>query len=132
MPLEGPVTDAALTKIADDFHGLYEKEYTYRLAAPVEMVGIHLVARAEVGKLKMEPAPLGDADASAALKGRRQVDYALEGSHEAEIYDGDALAPGMTFAGPAIIEDAGTTMVIHPGNRVQMDAFRNIHIEIRG
>ncbi|HHH88942.1 MAG TPA: hydantoinase/oxoprolinase family protein, partial [Aliiroseovarius sp.] len=110
----GTITDAALDKIAADFHETYEREYTYRLDAPVEMVGIHLVAKAEVGKLKMIPEPLGDADASAAIKGRRQVDYALEGRHDATIYDGEKLRPGMAFSGPAIIEDSGATVVVHP------------------
>ena len=36
--------------------------------------------------------------------------------------------PGMAFTGPAIIEDSGMTVVVHPGNRVQMDPFRNLHI----
>lgn len=126
--LEGAVTDAGLTKIIDDFHNAYEREYTYRLDAPVEMVGIHLVARAEVGKLEMVPAALGDADASAAKKGTRQVDYALEGKHDATIYDGEKLMPGMAFEGPAVVEDPGSTTVIHPGNRVSVDAYRNIHI----
>ena len=130
VPLDGPVTDAALAGIAEDFHTLYEKEYTYRLEAPVEMVGIHLVARAEIGKLTMEPAEIGPEDPSGAVKGTRDVDYALEGTHEATIYDGDRLAPGMAFAGPAIVEDSGTTIVIHPGNRVSVDAYRNIHIGI--
>ena len=128
--LEGTVTDAALDKIAGDFHDAYEREYTYRLDAPVEMVGIHLVARAEVGKLELKPAELGPADAEPALKGRREVDYALEGKHQADIYDGEKLAPGMEFTGPAIIEDPGTTIVIHPGNRVEIDAYRNTHIHI--
>ncbi len=122
------ITDAALSAIATDFHEAYEREYTYRLEAPVEMVGIHLVAKAEVGKLEMLPEKLGDADASYALKGEREVDYALEGKHIAAIYDGDKLAPGMAFPGPAIIEDSGSTVVIHPDNTVNIDAFRNIHI----
>ncbi len=130
VPLKAPVTDASLGRIADDFHTLYEREYTYRLDAPVEMVGIHLVARAEVGKLAMRPEPLGAPDATAAIKGQREVDYALEGRHVAEIYDGGALRPGMAFAGPAVIEDAGATTVIHPGNQVRVDAYRNIHIEL--
>ena len=37
-------------------------------------------------------------------KGRRRVDYATEGIHEAEIYDGEMLEPGMGFTGPAIVE----------------------------
>ncbi|MEM5478037.1 hydantoinase/oxoprolinase family protein [Pacificibacter sp. AS14] len=130
--LDGTVTDGALSKIADDFHGAYEREYTYRLDAPVEMVGIHLVARAEVGKLEMIPAPLGDADASEAIKGTRDVDYALEGKHLATIYDGEKLRAGMAFNGPAIIEDPGTTVVIHPNNTVSIDAYGNIHILLEG
>jgi len=130
--LEGAVTDAALDRIREDFHAAYEREYTYRLDAPVEMVGIHLVARAEVGKLEMVPAPLGDRDASGAVKGSREVDYALEGRHTAVIYDGEKLAPGMEFTGPAIVEDPGTTIVIHPGNAVSVDAYRNIHIVLEG
>ncbi len=94
------------------------------------MVGIHLVAKAEVGKLEMIPEPFGPADAGPALKGRRTVDYALEGRHEAQIYDGDKLRPGMAFAGPAIVEDSGSTVVIHPSNTVEIDAYRNIHITL--
>jgi len=130
--LGASVSDAALEQIAEDFRAAYEREYTYRLEAPVEMVGIHLVARAEVGKLEMVPAPLGANDASTAVKGTRKVDYALEGAHEATIYNGDELAPGMSFTGPAIVEDSGTTIVIHPGNAVSVDAFRNIHIVLDG
>ena len=126
------ITDASLAQIAADFHDTYEREYTYRLDAPVEMVGIHLVAKAEVGKLEMRPEELGDADASGAVKGKRPVDYALEGKHEAVIYNGDLLRPGMAFHGPAIVEDSGTTVVIHPGNAVTVDAFRNLHITLNG
>ena len=130
--LDGKVTDSVLSKIAEDFHGAYEREYTYRLDAPVEMVGIHLVARAEVGKLEMIPAPLGDTNASQAIKGTREVDYALEGKHSATIYDGEKLRAGMTFNGPAVIEDPGTTVVIHPNNEVSIDAYGNIHILLGG
>jgi len=124
------ISDAAIEKITLDFHTAYEREYTYRLDAPVELVGIHLVAKAEVGKLKMVAQKLGDKDASPAQKGERMVDYALEGKHKATVYDGDKLVPGMEFSGPAIVEDSGTTMVIHPANSVHVDAYRNIHITL--
>ena len=124
------ITEDSLATIVADFHETYEREYTYRLDAPVEMVGIHLVAKAEVGKLEMRPAKMGVPDPSGAVKGMRLVDYALEGAHEATIYDGDKLIPGMEFSGPAIVEDSGTTVVIHPGNSVVTDAYRNIHITL--
>ncbi|MEM8589832.1 MAG: hydantoinase/oxoprolinase family protein [Pseudomonadota bacterium] len=132
VPLTGPVTDANLAKIEADFHETYEREYTYRLDAPVEMVGIHLVAFAEVGKLTMTRHEEGDSDPSPALKGRRQVDYALEGVHEAAIYDGTKLKPGMAFDGPAIVEDPGSTVVVNPLNKARIDGYGNIHIEIGG
>ena len=126
----GTITDTALNTIADNFHDTYEREFTYRLDAPVEMVGIHLVATAEVGKLTMQPEPVTDRPAGDAIKGERMVDFALEGKHKAAVYNGDLLAPGMAFNGPAVIEDAGTTTVVHPHNKVEIDAYRNIHITL--
>jgi len=127
---DGTITDARLSEIEKAFHETYEREYTYRLDAPVEMVGIHLVASAEVGKLTMKKREGSGAKAEAALKGHRDVDYALEGVKKAAIYDGTKLEPGMTFKGPAIVEDPGTTVVIHPGNAVEIDGYGNIHIQI--
>lgn len=124
------ITEGDIAGIVEAFHATYEREYTYRLPMPVELVGIHLIASAEVGKLDPQPEPLTDAPASQAEKGRRAVNYALEGTHQAVIYDGDRLKPGMELQGPAIIEDAGTTVVIHPGNRVRMDEYRNLHITL--
>ena len=130
VPVDGALTEDGLKALVETFHATYEREYTYRLGAPVEMVGIHLVASAEVGKLDLVASPLVDTPASVAEKGTRSVDYALDGRHEATIYNGDLLQPGMTLSGPAIIEDAGTTVVVHPGNTVSMDAYRNLHITL--
>ena len=126
--IDGLVTSTNLAEIEADFHDTYEREYTYRLDTPVELVGIHLVASAQVGKLTMTKHALGEADASPALKSKRPVDYALDGVHEASIYDGTRLKPGMSFGGPAIIEDSGTTVVVHPQNRAEIDEYGNIHI----
>lgn len=126
----GRITDARLSEIEKAFHETYEREYTYRLDAPVEMVGIHLVASAEVGKLTMKKHTPSGAKADVALKGHRDVDYALEGVKKAAIYDGTKLEPGMTFTGPAIVEDPGTTVVVHPGNTVEIDGYGNIHIRL--
>ncbi len=128
----GPVTDETIKSMIADFHIAYEREYTYRLDAAVEVTGIHLIASSEVGKLDIVPLPTTGATINDAIKGRRQVDYATEGEHQATIYDGEKLEPGMSFAGPAIIEDPGTTVVIHPGNRVTIDDYGNTHIEIGG
>ncbi len=64
------------------------------------MVGLHVTASAEVGKLTMTESSLGPEDAAPAIKGTRPVDYALEGTHTATIYNGDLLKPGMAFPAP--------------------------------
>ncbi|PHP28152.1 hydantoinase/oxoprolinase family protein [Limimaricola cinnabarinus] len=127
----GPVTVETLQKMVAEFHVRYKREYTYTLDAAVEITGIHLIAASEVGKLEIVPLPKSGAALADAMKGEREVDYATEGTHVATIYNGEKLEPGMTFAGPAIIEDPGTTVVVHPGNTVSIDDFGNIHIETR-
>jgi len=119
-----------ISQIREDFEAAYEREYTYRLDAPVELVGIHLTATAAVGKVEMEPQPIGTTDPATAVKGSRRVDFALEGIFEATTYDGQRLAPGMRFQGPAVIEDSGSTALIHEANQVEIDAFGNIVITV--
>jgi N-methylhydantoinase A len=126
----GPISGEAVKDLISRFHAVYEREYTYRLDAPVEIVGLHLVASAEVGKLQLAPAPKTGATLAAARKAHRIVDYALEGAHEADIYGAERLEPGMSFAGPAVIEDPATTVVVHPGQSVSIDDYGNVHIEM--
>jgi len=127
---DGPISEKQIGLIEDEFHNTYEREYTYRLDTSVELVGIHVVATSEVGKLTMQKRPDQGIKEAEARKGSREVDYALEGVHKATLYNGEKLLPGMEFNGPAIIEDSGATTVIHPGNRVRIDGYTNIHIEI--
>jgi N-methylhydantoinase A len=117
-------------EIVKRFHAAYEQQYTYRLDAPLEIVGFHIVTTAEIGKLDLDEMPVTGVMLESAIKGRRSVDYALQGVHKAVIYDNAMLEPGMTFVGPAIIEDSGTTIVVHPNNDVSVDRLGNIHITI--
>jgi len=126
------VNASTVATLFEKFHDVYQREYTYRLDAPVEIVGLHLVASAEVGKLELGRMPVTGATLASARKGSRDVDFALEGIHKAEVYDADRLEPGMSFTGPAVIEDPGSTIVIHPDNPVTVDAWGNIHIAVGG
>jgi N-methylhydantoinase A len=127
---EGTIDSAAQVQLADAFHQAYEREYTYRLDAPIEFVSLHLVAIAEVGKLVPTPLPRTGRPVADACKARRDVDYAAGGVHSAAIYDGDLLEPGQSFAGPAIVETGGSTTVVHPGNTVDVDDYGNLVITI--
>lgn len=43
-------------------------------------------------------------------------------------YDRAALAPGRTLAGPAIVEDAWSTVVVPPGATLVADEAGHLHI----
>jgi N-methylhydantoinase A len=125
---EGQITSEQVGAIRERFDTDYEREYTYRLDAPVELVAYHLVALAEVDKLKLEKMQSTGRKLEDAEKARRDVDYVEAGIREAAIYDGDALEPGMEFLGPAIIEEAGATTVIPPGLPCSVDDYGDFHI----
>ncbi len=124
----GAITSGQIADILEHFHANYEREYTYRLNAPVELVTYHLIAMAEVDKLEPQPLPAAGGQLAAASKGQREVDYLEEGRHMATIYAGPQLVPGMQFTGPAIIEEAEATVVIPPHTVCQVDAYGNYQI----
>jgi N-methylhydantoinase A len=133
VPLPPASIEAAtVPAIRDAFDSLYEREYSYTLDAPVEMVGIHVVAKAEIGKLTLGKLPTTGVTLEQARKGKRTVDYAPEGVHEAEIYAGARLEPGMELRGPAIVESTGTTVVVNPGDELRVDDYGNLIVDIDG
>ncbi len=44
------------------------------------------------------------------------------------VYDGERLLAGNRIAGPAIVETADTTVVVHPGRTLRLDALGNFEI----
>lgn len=124
----GTLTPSQMDDILEYFHANYEREYTYRLDAPVELVTYHLIAMAEVDKLRPERLAKSDGKAEAAIKGYRDVDYLEAGIHRSTLYDGHLLALGMSFVGPAIIEEAEATIVIPPDTLCHVDDYGNYQI----
>ncbi|MEC9248182.1 MAG: hypothetical protein VX986_04100, partial [Pseudomonadota bacterium] len=39
------------------------------------------------------------------------------------VYDGDSLSRGMIVKGPAVVEQVTTTIVVFPGQSVEVNAF---------
>lgn len=125
---DGEINQGQLQTILERFHEDYEREYTYRLNAPVELICYHLIAIAEVDKLKPSKLKSSGKKIEDAIKETRKVDFIEHGVHLATIFASEALEPGMKFVGPAIIEDAGTTIVIPPDLPCQVDDYGNYHI----
>ena len=46
------------------------------------------------------------------------------------VYRRDALAPGVRIAGPAVIEEKTSTIVLYPGHHAQVDEYLNVEVEV--
>ena len=126
---DGTVEASTIAEICENFHVNYEREYTYRLDVPVELVCFHVVAIVDVDKLEPQKLPTSGRTTEEAVKEQRDVDYVEAGIHQSVIYNGALLEPGMKFTGPAVVEEAGDTIVVLPGMPCHVDEYGNIHIQ---
>lgn len=125
----GTISASDILDIEKMFHTAYEKEYSYQLTNPIELVSFYLIAYAKVDKPKLAEIPENE-DLEAAIKERRQVDFDDKGSLLTDIYDRDKLGSKASFSGPAIIEESGSTTVVFPNQTVTVDKYGNLHISI--
>ena len=124
----GNVDAQALSEAVERFHETHEREYTYRLTSPVELVNYHVVGFGLV--LKPELAKLTSTGRRPAdgRRGTRRVDFDAHGVHTTAIYERKGLEPGMNISGPAIIEEPATTIVVFPGQEARVDDYGNLRI----
>jgi len=118
-----PVNAQTIDQIKQAFHARHEQLYTY--AEPhstVEVVNIESTVYGLVDKPKRMHIARGKA-ADQAIKAYRDAVFSPDGSRtRTPIYDGGALGAGATIAGPAVIEEVTTTIVIEPGWSATLDA----------
>jgi N-methylhydantoinase A len=126
----GTVTADAIGRGAEAFHLAHEREYGFRLDSPVELVNFHVAGLLAVAKPALPRQGEAGGDASRALRGYRRVDYAERGVHESPVYLREKLSADVRLAGPAIIEEPATTVVVPPGDAARVDEYGNIHITI--
>ncbi len=69
-------------------------------------------------------------DVAAARVGTREVWFERGGWIATPIYARDRLPLDLTLAGPAIIEQLDTTIVVEPGDRVRCDMIGNLVVEV--
>jgi N-methylhydantoinase A len=128
------LTQADLEATIVRFHDLHEETHTYasRDEEPV-LRGARLHAVGPTPKPALTAVPPAEGNVDAARKAPRKAYF--DGSYvDTPVYDGDLLGGGHRIVGPAIIEEAFTTIVLNPGDTASLDAHGNylIHIGVRG
>ncbi len=127
-----PPGDVNLTTLANAFHDLHERDrgYAFRSAQP-QLRQVRVVTTGPTDKPE-QPANVGNSNAESAVKGRRSAyfgDAASGGFLDATVYDGPALAAGSRIAGPALVEEPFTVVVVGPGQSLTLDEHGTYHLE---
>ena len=122
----GPIRAEA---VGTSFHALHRRAYTFDLEGePAEVVTCHLAAFGPRWPLAPPVAP--PRGRSPRPKGRRRVDFDADGVHEAAVYERAQLPAGFEASGPVVIEDETTTVLVHPGQSLEIDEFANLLIAV--
>lgn len=108
--------------LAEAFHQAHERVYAVRdTRSPVEFV--NWKGRMAVKLFEPPPPPTRAATPHAPVPDETRLCYFTEtGRAPTPIFRGAALQPGAAIAGPAIIEEPTTTIVVHPGMRAELSA----------
>jgi N-methylhydantoinase A len=118
-----------MTAIRAAFECDYRRRYGHADAkAPAEFQALHLSAFARIKRpdIARLPRAAAKADSPAA----RKVYFGSAGGWiDAKIFNRDSLEPGFSAAGPAVIEEYGSTTIVWPGDRFEIGRLREIRMD---
>ncbi|WP_279304530.1 hypothetical protein [Salinibacter ruber] len=130
VPLASPVTATALGGAAEAFHDRHRRRYGHAAPeAPVEAVALRARGTVPVSPPPLPQEPETDLPLRDAEIGTRPVWFSPGGPAETTAYARMALHHGHTLEGPAVLHQYDTTIVVPPGWRARVDAYRNVWIE---
>lgn len=116
----GTIDETFLAALTEAFHAAHLRTFGYNYAGQqkVEFVnfcvsGFGLIERPSMPKL-------ASSMAKPSAKAARPV-YFGRAFRDTPIYDRATLPPGFTLAGPAVIEEFGSTTVVFPGHKLEVD-----------
>ncbi|WP_346620967.1 hydantoinase/oxoprolinase family protein [Blastococcus montanus] len=128
-----PVTDgeldaAAAEEVAQAFHAAHRRLYGYDFAddprQAVEWVNLRVSGIGPIRRPDLVELPAREGGPERAVTGSRPVFF--DDLVDTRTYDRPGLAPGDVVSGPAIIEEFGSTVPVHPGFAATVDAYGNL------
>jgi N-methylhydantoinase A len=124
--------EATRRKLQAAFEGAYREKFSLTPPeVPVEFINIRVAVRASVagGDVALR-GPRGRATGD-SVKGRRPAYFPEAGGFvETTVYDRYRLVAGQEFAGPAVVEEEGSTLVVGPGATARVADSGNIVVTL--
>jgi N-methylhydantoinase A len=126
LPLSpGPIDDAAMASLRRDFDRRSEEAYAFSLTVPVEMVSARVSVSAPAAPARWNVARFGAGRSFDA----RKVDFDVHGGERtATVIERSALTPGLSMAGPCVVQEEASTTIVLPGQTVVADELGNLVI----
>ncbi|MCB9929137.1 MAG: hydantoinase/oxoprolinase family protein [Alphaproteobacteria bacterium] len=126
----GPYTAASRPALVAAFEAAYLAKFTRTPpAVPVEIINIRTAVSVDVPGER--PRPALSAAGTPAPTGRRPVYFPeAGGSAETPVYARGDLPAGFAFAGPAVIEEAASTLIVGPSGRARVTPDGNLVVDL--
>ncbi len=126
-----PLSPASAAAAAEAFHAAHRALYGYDFRGnarqQVEWVNLRVTGIGPIKRPTVPAVAAGDGDPARALTGRRPVVFGRGAeAADAAIYWRPLLAAGDEVAGPAIVEEYGATVPVHPGYGARVDTLGNL------
>lgn len=128
---DGPLDAGLADGVAKSFHELHRRLYGYDFqedpSQVVEWVNLRVTGVGPIRRPVLQKLPAGTGGPDRAATGSRPVCFdPADGPVTTIVYRREALAPGDRIEGPAIVEEFGSTVPVHPGFTVDVDPFGNL------
>jgi N-methylhydantoinase A len=125
---DGELDRAAAEDVAQAFHAAHRQLYGYDFAddprQAVEWVNLRVSGIGPIRRPDIVPLPAKDGGIERAQTGSRRVFF--DDWVDTPTYNRPDLAPGDVVPGPAIVEEFGSTVPVHPGFAVTVDTYGNL------
>jgi N-methylhydantoinase A len=129
VPVPSELGELSISAVLDEFHTTHHRIYGHsHPAAAVEFVNLRLVQEWGLPKPELRTIPSDRTHASATS--RMAYFEELGGYVDTPIFRRESLAVGDEFVGPAIVEQADTTLVVYPTQRAVLDDAGNLLVTI--
>ncbi|MCC6222971.1 MAG: hydantoinase/oxoprolinase family protein [Thermoleophilia bacterium] len=122
----GEVTNESLDRLVEDFHRKFKQLFLYSMPwLGVEFLTFRLRVSAPRPHVELAPAETASAGVEAALVDTRRLLFD-DGPREAPMYDWERLQAGHRIAGPAVIVDRTTSVLVPPDFESEVDEYGSI------
>jgi N-methylhydantoinase A len=120
-------SDTGLAEIKEDFEARHDRQFGFSLDAPLEIANLRVIGKGIMEGVSIEATEPGDSDPSDAQVDTNEV-YFDGNYYDTPIYDRTELAAGNEIAGPAIVVEDDSTIIIQPAYTATVDQYANLEI----